>query len=58
MDRILNNIYIWWKDGRRFYKKRVRIPNRLCISKNPGSNDEGDGHGEGNENVKRNEPNK
>ena len=26
MDRILNDIYMWWKDGRRFHQKRVRNP--------------------------------
>ena len=41
-----------------FYQKRVRIPNRLRTLINPGSNDEGDANSNGNENVKRNEPNK
>ena len=45
-----------WKEGRHFYLKRVWIPNRLRTSINPGSNDKG--YGEGNDNVKRNEPNK
>ena len=45
-----------WKEGRHFYLKRGWIPNRLRTSINPGSNDKVDG--EGNDNVKRNEPNK
>ena len=51
MDRILNNIYLYikWKDGRRCYLKGVWIPNRLRTSIFPGSNDEGDDYGDGNE---------
>ena len=45
-----------WKESRHFYLKRVWIPNRLRTAINPGSNDKSDG--EGNGNVKRNEPNK
>ena len=41
-----------------FLPKRVRIPNRLRTLINPGSNGEGYDNSDGNENVKRNEPNK
>ena len=45
-----------WKEGRNFYLKCVWIPSCFRTAINPRSNDKGDG--EGNGNVKRNEPNK
>ena len=45
LDWIVNDVYWIEKGGRRFYWKRVRIPNRLRRSINPVGNDEGDHDG-------------
>ena len=49
MDQILNDISIWWNDGNVFTKNVLGF-----LTVYAGSNGEGDG----NDNVKRNEPNK